>query len=203
MVALKLYVEGGGDQRQLKNRCREGFAKFLEKAGLQGHLPRIIASGSRKNAFDDFCIALKAGESALLLVDSEDLVSETSPWEHLLNRPGDKWTMPQGATDDLCHLMIVCMESWLLADRQTLKKYFGSDFKESALPATSRPIESLDKDTVMSALKKATRDCQSKGGYNKGSHSFDLLALLDPNTVAENVPSAKRFIDALKHYPKR
>ena len=128
---VKLYVEGGGDSAALKTACREGFARFLEKAGLSGHMPRIVACGGRQDAFDSFCTALKNGEPALLLVDSEapvafaaqlgdatvkDVRSQWLPWLHLLHRPGDGWEKPAGAQDMQCHLMVQCMESWLLAD---------------------------------------------------------------------------------------
>lgn len=33
---VKIYVEGGGDSAALKTVCREGFSKFLSKAGLAG-----------------------------------------------------------------------------------------------------------------------------------------------------------------------
>lgn len=71
---MKLYVEGGGDAAALKTACREGFAKFLGKAGLAGRMPRIVACGSRADAYDSFCTAIRNGEAAMLLVDSESPV---------------------------------------------------------------------------------------------------------------------------------
>lgn len=68
---VKLYVEGGGDAALLRSACREGFAKFSGKAGLAGHMPRVVACGSRADAYDSFCTALRSGEAAMLLVDSE------------------------------------------------------------------------------------------------------------------------------------
>ena len=89
MVGIKLYVEGGGDTNLLKTACRRGFTEFLKKVGLAGHLPRIVACGSRKNAYDSFCTAMEQGERALLLVDSEETVSSDpphQPWQHLGRR---------------------------------------------------------------------------------------------------------------------
>ena len=54
MVKIKLYAEGGGSSRALKRACRRGFRKFIEKSGLKGTMPEIVASGSRRNAYDDF-----------------------------------------------------------------------------------------------------------------------------------------------------
>lgn len=43
---MKIYVEGGGDSKELKTRCRRGFSNFFEKAGLKGRMPRVVACGS-------------------------------------------------------------------------------------------------------------------------------------------------------------
>lgn len=210
---VKLYVEGGGDAAALKTACREGFSSFLVKAGLKGHMPRIVACGGREDAFDSFCTALKNGEPALLLVDSEAPVAAASqpgkitekvdrdswlPWQHLLQRKGDEWEKPTGADDLQCHLMTQCMESWLLADRETLKAFFGQGFKENQLPAAANPVESVAKAHIYQSLAKATADCKTKAQYGKGEHSFKLLALIDPAKVMDASPWAKRFVEAMK-----
>lgn len=101
MVGLKLYVEGGGDSKTLRTACRRGFAEFLRKAGFVGRMPRIVACGGRRHAYDDFCTAIRNGESAMLLVDSETPVAVNhnpdeegkggQPWAHLEARQGDQW----------------------------------------------------------------------------------------------------------------
>lgn len=70
-VVVKLFVEGGGESTELRNKCRAAFNSFLTKAGLSGYMPRIVASGTRTAAFDDYCTAIRNGETAVLLVDSE------------------------------------------------------------------------------------------------------------------------------------
>ena len=67
---VKLYVEGGGDTNALRTACREGFTSFITKAGLVKR-PRVVACGSRRDAFESFCTAIAVGEEAMLLVDSE------------------------------------------------------------------------------------------------------------------------------------
>lgn len=70
----RIYVEGGGDNNALRTLCRQGFSEFFRKAGLEGMMPRIIASGSRNNAFSNFCTALNnanTGDFIVLLVDAE------------------------------------------------------------------------------------------------------------------------------------
>ena len=204
---VKLYVEGGGDTAVLKAACREGFAKFIEKAGLNGHMPRIVACGSRRNAYESFCTALALGDSAMLLIDSEDPVAAIYqfglpdawlPWQHLAQRPGDHWPRPANATDNTCHLMAQCMEIWLLANGVALKAYFGQGFKETHIPTASSQVETIAKPQVFQALAHATRDCKTKTSYNKGQHSFKLLGLVDPAKVAAASPWANRFTQALR-----
>jgi hypothetical protein len=205
---MKLFVEGGGGSKALRTACREGFAEFLQKAGLGRTMPRIIASGSRRSAYDDFCTAVADGQPALLLVDSEASVVQQhqqgddkarwAPWAHLAQRQGDGWAQPSGADDKDCHLMVQCMESWFLADRQTLQTFFDPGFKPNALPAESRPIEGIDKDTLYQALKTATANCKTKAEYGKGEHSFKLLTRIDPQKVTAASGWAERFVAEVK-----
>lgn len=206
MVTMKLFVEGGGDAKVLKTACRKGFTEFLTHAGLTRR-PRILACGSRQNAYKDFCFALRKGEPAMLLIDSEAPVSanheqgqiETwQPWEHLAQRTGDQWQKPDHASNDQCHLMVECMEAWLITDRTTLKHFFGQGFRENALPAPSRSIEKVSKADLYEALKKATCQCKTKHLYGKGEHSFELLASINPEKVSEQSKWAQRFIDSVK-----
>lgn len=196
MVALHLYVEGGGDSKSLHTRCREGFSKFLAQAGFKGYMPRIVACGSRNNAFSDFKTALSQGRPAMLLVDSEAPVTTDAPWAHLAAR--DAWATPAGATDSQCHLMVQCMENWFLADRATLQAFFGQGFQVTALPAETRPVETIGKAEVYLALGNATKDCKTKARYGKGEHSFDLLGRVDPAKVTAASPWAGRFVIDLK-----
>jgi hypothetical protein len=133
---VKLYVEGGGDTKSLQIECRKGFREFLEKAGLKGKMPAIIACGGRQNAYDSYCTAVKNDEQAVLLVDSEAPIvpqhqqgsSDTwQPWQHLKQRPGDGWDRLAGSTDTDCHLMVQVMESWFLVRAIALKNHYKSD----------------------------------------------------------------------------
>jgi len=201
MVGMKLYVEGGGESKVLRTACRKGFSEFLRKAGFAGHLPRISACGSRRNAYDSFCTALENGERALLLVDSEGAVSSDpphQPWQHLGRRTGDQWRRPPTARDDDCHLMVQVMEAWFLADLETLETFFGQGFHANALPAATGNIEAIAKDRVYRSLARATSNCKTKAVYGKGEHSFKLLALIDPNRVTGTSAWAKRFVEELR-----
>lgn len=51
-------------------------SESFEKAGLSGKMPSISACGGRRSAYEDYCTAIKNGEAAVLLVDSEAPVIE-------------------------------------------------------------------------------------------------------------------------------
>ena len=200
-MSVKVYVEGGGDRKGgLGARCREGFRTFFDKAGLTGRMPRIVACGGRQQTYDDFCSALANATDdkfIVLLVDSEDPVAEgAGPWAHLKNR--DNWDRPAGAADDNAHLMAQCMEAWFFADKDSLAKYFGAGFNRKALSA--RPdIENIPKADLKKNLKAATRRCEPKGEYDKGGHSFAVLAALDPAKVTAASPHAEQLVKTLRN----
>ena len=57
---LTIYVEGGGDTAVLRGKCRKAFSLFLEKTGLAGRMPKIVARGSRNAAFESFKVMVKS-----------------------------------------------------------------------------------------------------------------------------------------------
>ena len=194
-MKAKLYVEGGGDGRALRQALREGFRAFFEKAGLE-RLPRVVACGSRRHAYDDFRAAIDqpSVDFVALLVDSEGPVSAATSWAHLKGRDG--WEPPARATEKNAHLMVQVMESWFLADRDCLARYFGKGFRASALPAAQRDIEGVAKKDVGRALDESTRQT-GKGRYAKGRDSFELLKQVDATKVIEASPHARQLVDTL------
>ena len=198
MVNVKVYVEGGGTTRDLRTRCREGFASFFKKANLAGRMPRIVACGSRHAAFDKFRTALgSASEEAfiVLLVDAEGpLGNDSGPWRHL--EVQDNWTRPPRAVDENAHLMVQCMEAWFLADKAGLETFFGPGFSRNSLPA-NREVENVAKADVLRGLRNATRRSK-RGEYHKGNHSYGILAQIDSGNVLEASPYAKRLVDTLR-----
>jgi hypothetical protein len=202
---VKIFVEGGGDNNDQHREFRQGLRLFLEKAGIKGRMPRIVACGGRQTAFDDYQAEIEGGNSAYLLVDSEEAVADAfqkgedmtkwNPWGHLKQRTGDKWDKPEKAKDTDCHLMVQCMENWFLADSQALSDFFKKEFKEKKLP-TNKPIETIGKTEAYDALEAATKEC--KATYSKGGNSFKILAEIDPAKVTSASPWAKRFIETLK-----
>ena len=157
-------------------------------------MPRIVACGSRDNAYDRFRTGHSSkGVSAMLLVDSEGPVTALGTWQHLKSRDG--WDRPSGATDDQCHLMVEVMESWFLADKDALQAYFGQGFRRQALPLNPN-IEQIPKQDVERGLDGATQGTM-KGRYRKGADSFGILMRLDPAKVRKGSCYADRFVKAL------
>jgi len=197
---VKIYVEGGGEQNRLKRECRRAFAMFFARIGFRGRMPRVVASGSRNEAYNDFCSSLRNAQRtetlAFLLVDSEAAVSSSfhnRPWSHLSQRDG--WTKPNGATEEQTHLMIQCMESWFLADPDALIRYFGRGFNTNSLPSNPN-IEIISKTDVLRSLENASRHSR-KGLYDKGDHSFEILETIDGTKVVAASPSACRLAQEL------
>jgi hypothetical protein len=132
------------------------------------------------------------------LTNRNVVIGPNGSWFHLQQRKGDGWGKPSNASDADCHLMVECMENRFLADHQTLKAYFGQGFRDNALPAISKSVEQIGKAVVLDGLKRATRDCKTKGEYGKGAHSFDLVGQIDPGKVMVTSPWAKRWVVELK-----
>ncbi len=137
-MKIKLYIEGGGDSQLQATQFRAGWTAFFKKAGLEKRMPAPVRCGSRNDAFKDYTIALrnrKPDELPLLLVDSEELLAAgQSPWQHLRTR--DRWEQPPDAGNGDAFLMICCMETWFVADRAALARFFGQEWRENALLPT-------------------------------------------------------------------
>jgi hypothetical protein len=194
-VTVQIFVEGGA-QGAAKNGCRQAFRTFFEKVIPPGSF-RVFASGSRGDAFRDFCLALRRnrGNYSVLLVDSEEAVI-APPWQHLATRRGDEWRRPAGADDDQVHLMVQVMEAWFLADRQALTDYYGQGFRVGSLPGRQN-IELISKPDVFKALQHASKDTKTKGEYHKTRHGYDLLELIDPALVRAASGHAERLFAVL------
>ena len=210
---MTLYVEGDGKSKEdlqgypkdLISRCRRGFREFITNTGIYApndDTLRIVPCGPRGRAYKRFRTAIEQGENAMLLVDSEEPVSSEhersentsnwQPWDHL------EWHKPNSSNDTDCHLMVQVMESWFLADPDSLKVFFGAGFNSDSLPAETDSIESICKCCILTLLKKASQGSSKEGTYKKGAHSFELLSCICPAKVMKRSPWARRFVDELK-----
>ena len=201
MVTCKLYIEGGGDNRSngssdLQRRFRRAWNKFFDRAGV-GNRIEVVRGGGRQQTFKFFTKALADQDASvipLLLVDSEAAVKAGhSVWQHLKAR--DNWEQPTKANDDQAFLMVQVMETWFLADRAALRKYFDQQFSENPLKQWPR-LEDVPKLTVIKAIKSATANCSKP--YAKGKVSFELLEQINPAFVVTACPHAKVLLDRLE-----
>lgn len=206
-MSVKIYIEGGGDNKRLQIECRAGFGQLIEKAGFAGHMPSIIACGSRGSAYEDFKTAIATvgkDEYIILLVDSEDTVRSTddapdsnAAWDHLKAR--DKWERPPSVAADQAQLMVTCMETWIMADREALSAIFGSKLQMSALFSVN-DLEMRSRHEVQDKLAHATRDCGKEKTYTKGKRSFMILGKLNPEILKERLPHFRRFVETLQRH---
>jgi len=195
-VSASIYLEGGGESKELHIRCREGFRKLLEKCGYQGRLPRLTACGGRADTFEDFQTGhatKRDSDYVAMLIDSEEpLENLDATWRHLKHYDG--WDMPAGASNEQVLFMTTCMETWIVADRKTLTKHFGNKLQESALPAL-HDAESRSRQEIQKSLAHATRKCGN--AYAKGKRSFELLGKLSPPELQKHLPSFRRTVRVL------
>ncbi len=194
---IRIYVEGGGDQRSGKASVQEGFSKFLSslKEMAREHHIRwyVVACGSRQSTFNAFDIALRQHPDAfnVLLVDAEGPVTQ-SAWEHLEDR--DHWPI-RGIPDDHCHLMVQVMEAWAVADLETLRRFYGQGFNQNSIPG-QEDVELIAKADLERALIQATRNTQ-KGEYHKIRHGPKILALVDVNKIRNRARHCDRMFTTL------
>lgn len=197
-MSFIIYIEGGGDRNHhLETSFRRAWRSFFQKAGLGGSMPRIVRGGARNRTFELFSININnpaPDRIPLLLVDSENKVKKShSVWEHLQTYDG--WTKPSGTGDEHAFLMVQAMDSWLLADRAALQKYFGRGFRDKAIKQWSE-LEEIPKATVIEALRNATANCSKP--YAKGKVSFELLQRVDPSHVEAKCPHFKALLTRLR-----
>lgn len=186
---MKLFVEGGGDRDDLKTACRHAFTAFFTAAGVAAK-PRLVACGGRRQALHRFNSAVQRGEESAVLIDSEGPVGNEAA-KSFVERT-EAWSFPAAVNVEHVHLMIQCMEAWFLADPDALERYFGKGFRRDRL-LLAPLLEQVSKPQLFKSLADATRQAK-KGTYDKGRHSFALLAVLDPARVSARSPAVGRLI---------
>ena len=185
-----IYIEGGGDSKELHVQCRQGFRQLLERCSFSGRMPRLVACGGRSAAYSDFKTAHESNkaEYVAMLIDSEKPVSNPEEtWDHLRNC--DHLQRPNGTDDEQVLFMTTCMETWIVADRETLRRHYGSNLQETALPSLIS-LEHSNRQEIQEGLKRATRNCSN--AYQKGKRSFEILGKLKPETMESHLPAFQR-----------
>lgn len=196
-MSASIYLEGGGDSKELHIRCREGFRKLFENSGFKGRMPRLYACGGRSSTYEDFSIGHSGRNNAdyvAMLIDSEDPLKDLeAAWAHLEKRDG--WNRPENAEDSQVLFMTTCMETWIITDRKALAEHYGRNLQDSALPSAN-DLEQRSRYEIQGSLYHATRNCPNT--YTKGKRSFEILAKLSPEELENKLPSfarAKRILN--------
>jgi hypothetical protein len=184
VTEIRIYFEGD-------EALRPGFRAFLGQIADAARFRRcrfslIAANGT---PVPDFHTAIKTHPNAMnvLLLDSEDAI--TQPLPELCTRKG------LSGHSERVFWMAQAMESWLLADPDSLKKYYGNGFGENALRSNPH-VEEIPKSDVLSRLKAATKTTK-KREYHKTGHAPDLLAKVKPELVKAAAPNCKRLFEEL------
>ena len=199
MSGVAIYMEGGGDSRDAKAAIRQGMDRLLQPlkdaARARALHWKLVPCGGRDEAFRRFRDAVDNGDNAIvvLLVDAEGPIPVIGdPRTHLQLR--DNWDM-QFADDDTVHLMVQTMETWIIADPDALRRYYGQNFNGNVLPRRTN-LEEVAKEDVARILDRATERAR-KGRYHKIRHANELLKRIDVERVKQRCPHCVRLFDKL------
>lgn len=207
MTEIAVYIEGGGNGKEQKAELRRGFDALFsqEKSRASDKCMGLtfICCGGRQEAYEAFKNALQVNRDRLnaLLVDSETAIAAVPTDEvqdanirltHLRQKQGtdgrgqgDGWELSANLATRV-HLMVQCMEAWIVADPDALEAFYQQNFKKDSLP--KRPnLEEESKTDLYAKLKSATKDTQ-KGEYGKIKHASKLLEKINPGKIADRCP---------------
>ncbi|MCL2824713.1 MAG: DUF4276 family protein [Polyangiaceae bacterium] len=204
MKRIRIFVEGGGpNAKRGQDALRKGFNGLLsaqKAAACQKKIEwNIACCGGRQAAYDAFILAIgrkDPDDLVVLLVDSEGAVKDTAAQGrvgHLRQR--DNWQF-RGVDANAVHLMIQCMESWIVADPDEVEKFFGADFHRKHLPKRL-DLDNEPKADVARSLELATQGTHKK--YHKIKTACLLLERIRPDVVAKRCASFKQFTQWLNN----
>ena len=202
-----IYIEGGtrgpngegSSSKSVKIDCQQAFHSLLDKMGFTGRKPRLVSCGGRGRVYDLFCFqhrGRKASYVAMWIDAEEPLADIEQAWKHLSQvKTVPQWSRPEGANDDQVLFMTTCMETWIVTDRETLRRHYGQNLNVNPLPALPN-IENRSRKEVFQALVTATNTCKNR--YEKGPHSSEVLEKLDVAVLRKHLPSFVRVERILK-----
>ena len=202
-----IYIEGGtrgpsGSESSGKDvtiECRKAFHSLLEKMNFGGRKPRLVACGGRGKVYDQFCIQHRSRKASYVVmwIDAEEPMEDVDEaWKHLSEvKTVPAWSRPENAEDDQVLFMTTSMETWIVIDRETLRRHYGENLNENPLPAFPN-IEKRPRKDMLKAIETATRKCKNE--YEKGARSFEVLEKVDVDVLRTHLPSFARVERILK-----
>ncbi len=199
MDEIRLYIEGGSSNKaQTKASLRQGFSVFFRSIIAQARAKKlkwtIIVSGSTTETIKGFLNAVRYYPNAqsFVLIDADGPVNK-EPSFFMADKVRGYYPHQYRQTS---HLMVQVMESWFLADSESLIRYYGQNFNRGSLPGAS-DIERVSKSDVFTALRKATSKTQ-KGSYHKIQHASELLKIINPEIVSRKATHCRSLFIALE-----
>jgi hypothetical protein len=212
VTEIAVYIEGGGNTAEQKAELRQGFdalfASEKSKARKKRGSLKFICCGGRQQAYEAFVNSLSVNPNMMnaLLVDSETPIAAAAQKKtedakarvaHLQQKEGsagrgqgDGWQL-SSVPPERVHLMVQCMEAWMVADPDALEIFYKQNFKKESLPKRT-DLEEEPKTDLYEKLKKATKDTQ-KGEYGKIKHASKLLLVIDPEKISKRCSRFKIF----------
>ncbi len=189
-MKIVVFVEGtAGDRGAL----RRTFQEFFTRAGIPDGTIEIRPTGDgprTHKAFERYCNGSNSAQSAFLLIDSErEKAQNTANWRFA--QENSNLQKPTSASEESLGLMVQCMETWFLADRDSAIAYFRLPGDGRPLPRHANP-ESVPKLEVLSAFDSASRRVRNRR-YQKGDDALALLAMAQPTKIAAKCPHARIF----------
>ena len=181
---IRIYFEGD-------DALRPGFRGFLGEVAdiARSRKCRFNLIAANATPVQDFRDALKSHPDAfnVLLLDADDVIN--LPLSEFCARKN------LAGLSEQVFWMVQIMESWLLADPERLKEYYGLRFNDGVLRGNPN-VEQIPKGDVEARLLAATRETRA-GKYHKTAHAPHLLAKIRPDLVNAAAPNCKRLFDLL------
>jgi Domain of unknown function (DUF4276) len=199
---IRIYIEGDKKSKNSNISLREGFSSFFSELKEKAKEKRIkfdvILCGNTSETYKDFLLGVKYHQNSFVafLIDSDDEIGKAETPKSFLQRQekSKNWDF-ENVEDNQCHLMVQIMESWFLADIETLKSFYGQNFKHNAIPKQPN-IEKIGKLDVEKSLDKATNET-SKGAYHKTKHGSELLTKIETAKVKEKAKHCNRLFETI------
>ncbi len=207
---VHIYIEGGRSKGDIEFRAAlDSFFGGLKEVVKPGWGLSIIPCGGRENTYKNFVTALDqvpSADAVVLLVDAEDL-PEGCARDHVSTKKRqtpDNWDM-EGVSEKQVYLMTVVMETWFLADCESIREHMKKKqkaFDADKLEHKGNP-EIVSKQTVYSKLDSAIKNLKyGSDGYEKrkGDLSFEFLGCLNADAVRMRCDSLDRLFVELPKY---